>query len=198
MVDDTVEAKRSIRAAALADREGQPSWRRNLRSRVVHRRATRISALARAKLVLAYFPVRGEVDVRFMIKWCFRTGRDVALPRVTGGGKTPRLEFHLVRSLNGIKPGAFGIPEPDPDPASRVDAARADVIVVPGLVFSPAGDRIGYGGGYYDAVLARCSAVTVGVAFDSQMRDTLPRARHDVPVRSVVTDRRTVFPGATG
>jgi 5-formyltetrahydrofolate cyclo-ligase len=76
------------------------------------------------------------------------------------------------------------VPEDEPDPA------WPDVVVVPGLAFTLAGDRLGQGGGWYDRFLAgvRSGCVTIGVGFDVQVVDELPLEAHDVRLQHLVTD----------
>jgi 5-formyltetrahydrofolate cyclo-ligase len=75
-------------------------------------------------------------------------------------------------------------------PEDDVDPVWPDVVVVPGLAFTPAGDRLGQGGGWYDRFLAgvRSDCTTVGVCFAEQVLDVLPVEAHDVSVDHVVTD----------
>ena len=75
-------------------------------------------------------------------------------------------------------------------PEDHVDPTWPDVVVVPGLAFTPAGDRLGQGGGWYDRFLPRLrpECVTIGVAFAEQIVDALPVEPHDVRVHHVVTD----------
>ena len=102
-------------------------------------------------------------------------------PRVIAG--TPVLEF-------GGGPltqrGPYGIPEPT-GAASALESL--DVVIVPGLAFGPAGERLGYGKGYYDRVLAQLSrdALTVGVAFESQL-GPIPTGPLDRAVDKVITE----------
>jgi len=76
-------------------------------------------------------------------------------------------------------------------PEDDVEPAWPDVAIVPGLAFTPGGQRLGQGGGWYDRFLAEVSdgCVTVGVCFHEQLVDVLPVEPHDVAVRHVVTDR---------
>jgi 5-formyltetrahydrofolate cyclo-ligase len=76
-------------------------------------------------------------------------------------------------------------------PEDRVDSAWPDVVIVPGLAFTAAGDRLGQGGGWYDRFLAtvRSDCVSIGVCFDDQLLDALPVEAHDVAVDHVVTER---------
>ena len=195
MMDDTASAKAVIRAKMLARRSAQPGVLRALRSRAIARRASRLSAIACARLVLAYFPVRGEVDTRPLIDHCLRRGRSVALPRSVGRGRKRGLAFERVTGLGGLAPGRFGIPEPAA--GTGVALAWADAIIVPGVAFSFGGGRIGYGGGYYDRVLRARRGVAIGVAFDSQLLAQLPQTAGDVAVDALVTERRVLIFGVT-
>jgi len=75
-------------------------------------------------------------------------------------------------------------------PEADVDPAWPDVVVVPGLAFTAAGDRLGQGGGWYDRYLAqvRADCTAIGVCFAEQIADTLPVEAHDITMDHVVTD----------
>ncbi len=79
-------------------------------------------------------------------------------------------------------------------PEDAVDPAWPDVVIVPGLAFTPTGQRLGQGGGWFDRFLAdvRDDCETIGVCFHEQLVDTLPVEPHDVAVDRVVTDRGPV------
>jgi len=87
-------------------------------------------------------------------------------------------------------------------PADHTDAARPDpswpdVVIVPGLAFTPHGDRLGQGGGWYDRFLAdvRPDCRTIGVGFAEQIVDTLPVEVHDIRLDHVVTESGDVVRG---
>ena len=71
------------------------------------------------------------------------------------------------------------------------------VVVGAGLAFAAAGNRLGGGGGYYDRFLARRrhSATSVGLAFETQLIETVPADARDLAVDMVVTDRRVTNAG---
>ena len=73
-------------------------------------------------------------------------------------------------------------------------------MIVPLLGFDDAGNRIGYGGGYYDRTLNslrhdRDVEAAVGVAYDEQECEKIPVGAGDARLDMVLTDRRTVLPG---
>lgn len=85
-------------------------------------------------------------------------------------------------------------------PEDDVDPTWPDVVMVPGLAFTPAGQRLGQGGGWYDRFLPRLrdDAVTIGVAFDEQIVESLPVEDHDIAVDVVVTESGPVSADASG
>jgi 5-formyltetrahydrofolate cyclo-ligase len=89
-----------------------------------------------------------------------------------------------------LAPGRRGLLEPV-GPRLGVDAiAACDVVLVPALLVDVQGNRLGKGGGSYDRALARATGLTVALVHDDELVDELPRDKHDVPVRAVVTPSR--------
>ena len=88
-------------------------------------------------------------------------------------------------------PGRFGIPEPEG--GSPVSLSELDLMVVPGVGFDLHGHRLGYGRGYYDRVLAGESRrpTLVGLCFEQQVVDRLPRDPHDVCVDLLITEQHS-------
>jgi 5-formyltetrahydrofolate cyclo-ligase len=73
---------------------------------------------------------------------------------------------------------------------------RLDLVVVPGVAFDPQGNRLGWGAGYYDRLLAqvRADAPIVALAFECQIVPAIPPESHDVPVDVIVTEQRIIRP----
>jgi 5-formyltetrahydrofolate cyclo-ligase len=82
------------------------------------------------------------------------------------------------------------VPEDDPDPTA------VDVVIVPGVAFTPDGARLGQGGGWYDRFLAevRPECTSIGVGFDPQVVDVLPTEPHDIRLDCVVTESGVAVP----
>jgi len=185
---DLGQAKAELRAAIGARRLAPAAWLARRNGRRIAGRLVRLSAFRRARLVLAYVPVRGEADPGPALRAALRAGARVALPRVAG---PRRIEFHVVEDAGALVPGAFGIPEPPADPRTRVDPAGAGIILVPGMAFGMTGERVGYGGGFYDAFLRVPHAPAVGVGFELQVLASVPAAAHDIRLDALVTEART-------
>ncbi len=152
--------------------------------------AAQVNALLDARLaaneVLAVYAAKGtEVDTSGIVEHAARRGVTVVYPRVAGDDRT--LAFHAVTAAE-LAPGRFGLLEPSAD-ARRIALARIAAFVVPGLAFDRSGGRIGWGRGYYDATLAQvASALRIGIAFECQVIDHVPRDPHDVPMSFLITE----------
>jgi 5-formyltetrahydrofolate cyclo-ligase len=133
-----------------------------------------------------------EVDTAGLIAGARGRGCPLGVPRVVGGDlwfcAAPASDSDLV-------PGALGVLEPAPDAARLEPSGRERTLVlVPGLLFDVEGGRLGRGGGYYDRFLSRIRQLprvsVVGLCYDEQLVESLPRDPWDERVDAVVTQRR--------
>ncbi|MEO5898588.1 MAG: 5-formyltetrahydrofolate cyclo-ligase [Ilumatobacteraceae bacterium] len=130
-----------------------------------------------ASTVMAFVGTRGEPDTDPLFARIERDGKTLVLPRTLG----ERLEPALVG--DGLRPGAFEVPEPSGD---AIEPGSIDLVLVPGLAFTVDGGRLGQGGGHYDRFLTQCRAPAIGVCFAEQLVDELPLHSHDVRLSRVV------------
>ena len=87
--------------------------------------------------------------------------------------------------------GKFGIPEPME--LMKVSYKSIDAVIVPGVAFDKNGYRIGFGFGHYDKFLKKTPhAVKIGLAFEFQIVDSVPKEEHDVPVDFIITEKRVI------
>lgn len=152
-----------------------------------------LSCYKKSEIILFYYPLGGEVDLRKVIRKAFLT-KKVCLPATDLERK--KLKVYQIDSLEcGLVKGAFGINEPNEKKAKEVDIKKIDTVIVPGLAFSHKKDRLGRGGGFYDRFLQELSNFTrkIGVAFDFQILENLPvNLSEDQRVDLVVTDSRII------
>ena len=116
----------------------------------------------------------------------------VALPRVNR--QAQQLDLFLVQDVVAdTTAGTWGIREPIPKRCVIADPSAIDVVLAPGVAFTPTGERLGYGGGFYDRLLAgwRPRPAVIAAAYDIQVVDTVPIVAGDVAVDAVVTESRT-------
>jgi len=177
------ERKRSTRAAARSARRGIAPDVRADASAAIGGLIERLPEVESISTALVYGAMPDEVDAAPLIAALRARGVRIALPRVDG----ERLTLHWHEEDAPLATGAFGLTEPVPE-APPADPAEIDLVIVPGVAFDAACNRLGMGAGYYDRLLAEMPrAVTVGVAFDEQVVDEVPCEPHDRPLDAVVT-----------
>jgi 5-formyltetrahydrofolate cyclo-ligase len=143
-----------------------------------------------AHTLLFFAPLPDELDVWPLLEKFLAAGKICALPAfdpLTGQYSARRLT-HLETDL---VTGKFGVREP----AAHTEAIplnRFDLILVPGVAFDQRGNRLGRGRGFYDQILAAASGIKCGVAYDFQIRETIPAEAHDMPVHFIMTPTRCV------
>jgi 5-formyltetrahydrofolate cyclo-ligase len=127
-----------------------------------------------AKVVMAYFPLKGEVDLLGLIK-DGRASKRFCFPVMNL--KDNSLRVFEVDDLSGqFVSGPHGVMEPDVNVCKNVRLEEIDLILVPGIGFDKERNRLGRGAGFYDRFLKNnsLSAKKVGVAFDFQLINDLP------------------------
>ncbi len=145
---------------------------------------------ADARILCIFAPLPGEPDVELL-----NFGpRKVCYPRINGTG----LDLYYVENPRAMEVSRWEIREPFADKTSASAIPDIDLILIPGLAFSPDGGRLGRGAGFYDRLLARPGwrARKIGICFDCQILETLPREAHDHQVDWVITDSQAIRAGA--
>ena len=138
----------------------------------------------KAQTVLLYYPTNNEVDVLPLFKK-YKHDKTLLLP------VSHRKEMTVSPYEGNTKMhrGRFRIPEPT-TPSYK---GRIDLIVVPAMAYDKAGHRLGRGGGYYDRFIKKQSHATlVGVGYDFQLVEKVPRLSHDQKVDYVITPSQTI------
>lgn len=186
-----METKKEIRKRSLEKRKALPPDIRQEHSRVITERVLCHPFFQCADTVLIYASFREEVDTTELILAAFEQGKTVAVPRVLSDN---RMEFYEIHSMNELKPGYQGIPEPEDDTARLVSVTDEEngnhaLMILPGAAFDRKGGRIGYGKGFYDAYLDRYPHFyKIGLAFSDQCVAEIITEAHDVCVDAVLTE----------
>ncbi len=190
--------KASIRKELLSKRDAIPPEVRNVKNRLVLERLLALEEIKKAGLVFLFASFRSEVDTFGMMKHLLEEGRRVVLPVVDREGH--RLVLYEIKDVAELSAGYMGIPEPSVRTGERLaDINEVDAAVVPGAAFDPDGNRIGYGGGYYDMLLSGRGKKmpVIAIAYEEQVADSIPSESHDIRVDLIVTDRRTIRPASS-
>lgn len=134
-----------------------------------------------AKTIYGYLPYNQEVRTVPILERAIRDGKRVAVPKVYGDD----MRFIYMDNLTQVELGYAGIPEPVADGPVADDPTA--LVLMPGMAFTEKGDRMGYGGGFYDKFLAaEPGHPTVALCYEFQMVKSLPTEEYDIPVDCVL------------
>jgi len=126
-----------------------------------------------------------EVNTLPLIQQTLEQGKKVIVPLTREHG---RLEWSRLDDIGQLRPGPFGIPEPIAEKIHLCNPPLHAPILVPCLGFTSTGDRLGFGGGYFDRYLAHHAGPKMGLAFELQHVDHLPTEPHDVSMDKIITE----------
>jgi 5-formyltetrahydrofolate cyclo-ligase len=183
-------AKAAAREAAIGRRAGRdPAIGDRLAAHLLR------AGIIRAGVPVAgFWPIQDEIDIRPLLHALHELGHPLALP-VTGR-RGEALIFRAWQPGAPLLPGRFGTSHPDGA------ILTPEVFLIPLLAFDRAGNRLGYGGGFYDRTLALSPrALRIGCAFAAQELDSVPAGPYDQTLHAVVTEaglRRFPLAGKTG
>ena len=182
------EKKKQIRRELLKKLKDHKEEARRKKSVLIAKKLFSLKEFLKAKTILFYLSLDGEVDTVRMIKDCIKQGKRVAVPFVRR--ETRELVPSLLRDFDAeLTCGPYGVCHPKDEYIRPIPLHEIELVIVPGLAFDRAGNRLGRGHGYYDKFLSCLpkDIPTVGLAFDFQMiNDFPPLEPHDFSVSTVL------------
>ena len=134
-----------------------------------------------------------EIETKGIIERAWKEGKNIVIPKCEPRAK--QMEFYRYQPNTILESVYSGLKEPLPDKGNKIDSHKIDVMVVPGLVFSTAGYRIGFGGGYYDRYLTSFDGIKISLAFTMQIREDIPVEEFDIPVDYLFTEQGVIHCG---
>lgn len=180
------ELRRSLRTARRAHVEGQSDA---IRALLFHRPPAPVAARVAAEAVIGlYHAAPFEAPTTGYARFFHDAGHAIALPHFAArdAGMTFR-RYSDPYGQSDLDPGPFGMLQPGED----AELLTPEVLFVPLIGFTAALDRLGQGGGHYDRWLAEHPArLTIGLAWDAQLCETLPTEPHDIRLDAVITPTR--------
>ncbi len=144
--------------------------------------------LRNASSVHTYWPIHKnrEVDIRPALLQLFESGTQIVLPVVDGN----ELRHRVFLNESDLEVGVFG--EMHPASGAEFEAESPAVILVPAMAVDRKGNRLGYGGGFYDRFLRRTNAVLIAPVFHEQIVDSIPVEKHDIAVNFIVSEEGAI------
>ncbi len=145
-------------------------------------------AFNKAKVVMFYVSLKDEVNTMSMIDEAVKIGKRVCVPVIIKEDKR-LIAGEIKDRQTDLERQHFGIYQPKKGRAKEVPLDDIDLIVVPGIAFDKENMRLGRGHGYYDRFLCALpdKVRTIGLAFDFQVIEHLPKDSHDIPVWKTIT-----------
>jgi len=164
-----------------------------VKSRAIQERILAMPVWRLARVVMLYLNFRSEVATDALVEAALGQGKTVAVPKTEVASRR-LVVSRLDRYPEDLAPGTWGIMEPRAECLRPMAPEAVDLVVVPGVAFDAAGNRLGYGGGFYDRFLPllRPDAHTVAPAFEVQVVELVETGTFDVPVAFVVTEDRVI------
>lgn len=169
-------------------RNNMTELERDEASKIILQKLEQHPKLIKASRLLAFYPAKGEINTIPFLESYLHNGGHLYLPKVTE--KHPMQCVRVNDLTSALAPGRFGICEPL---SSEFYEGSFDVAIVPGLAFSRNGERLGYGGGFYDYFFkdydnkhSLSVLYKIGIGFGFQLIEKLPIDPHDVLMNEIV------------
>jgi 5-formyltetrahydrofolate cyclo-ligase len=181
------EQKTEIRTRLKQIRAGMPASLRKAHSKLIHGHLAGLDEVIFANSVFIYVSFASEVDTHAVIRQFLEEGKSLAVPKIVDADHMISVHF---TSWEDLSPDVMEILTPT---SSTPDSGPFDIAITPGVGFTLAGGRLGFGRGYYDKWLSANTAKTrIALAFEAQLVDSLPTGTDDIPVDIIVTEKRVI------
>ena len=194
------ELKQEIRQQILLNRKQLSAELRVQYSNEIVQQIVGLPEYQAANNVLGYMNFDTEFASDLWAVHALAEGKQLFLPKVNR--TTHELDIYRVTDLqHDLAAGLWNIREPLPERCSRlVSLKEVDFILLPGVAFGRDGSRLGYGGGFYDKLLARLTEENEGArnpalvagAYSLQFVDNIPQELTDRKVQWLVTEDETI------
>lgn len=181
----SMETKKEIRKRIRELRANLSIEQIESRSKIITDKILKHPEFQKAELVLCYIDAKGEVQTEEIIRKSWKMCKKVAVPKV----QEKEMEFFEITSFEDLEPGNFGIKEPI-EGCMKADIQNSrTVVIMPGVAFDMEGNRIGYGGGYYDRYFQHKQDIfRIAPAYEMQIVNKITADEFDIKVDCVLTD----------
>ena len=149
-----------------------------------------VMEFAKADTILIYYPIKNEISPLPIINIARERGKRIAFPLCDKESRT--LAFKEIDNVSLLAPSDFGLYEPSPDSSDAI-ITQNTLCVVPAILFSKEGHRLGYGMGYYDRFLESFIGKGVGLTCSYLLCDAIPHNAHDVPLDMIITESEVLY-----
>ncbi len=177
--------KNELREKMRAQRRAMTATEIDTKSAAITEKLFSLECIGKAKTVCMFLSAFNEPDTIPIAKKLWQKQCKVVVP--ISNTKTNTISLSYIDSLGDLCEGAYGILEPPV--IKNADTGDIDTVLIPGLAFDRDGGRMGFGKGYYDRFLINTNAIKIGLCYDFQLLDNIPKESHDIPVNYIITEK---------
>ncbi|MED0738612.1 5-formyltetrahydrofolate cyclo-ligase [Aneurinibacillus thermoaerophilus] len=191
--EEKKDIKRLVRREMLKRRAALSAEEHICKSEAVVKRLFAVPEVRAAQRLFTFLPFRDEVRIDAFLEACRDEAKNIYIPKTIVADK--QMLPYLFVGWDSLVEGPYGIREPDTDRSELWSGEAFDIIIVPGVAFTERGERLGYGGGFYDRFFAQLKGpppLLIAPCFEVQITTFLPVESHDKKVDIIVTECRTI------
>jgi len=179
--------KRDYRNKAEMIRNSIPENEKIKLDSLIHSNLFNWKLYRKSKYIFCYVNFRSEINTMKIIQNAILEDKTITVPKIFT--RLKEMKAFVIKNLTtDLKPGWYGILEPV-DYCKEAEYEKIDLIITPGLAFTIRGERLGYGGGYYDRFLSKYSFITsCALTYDQLIFNYLPIKKFDIPVDYLITE----------
>jgi len=191
--ESAAKAKIAIRKMIVQKREELGGLEKEEKNIAIAQRLFGMDEFKKSKTIFCFLSTSFEVQTERIILESLRLGKQVLVPLLDPGGEN--LKASRIPSMDiDFVIGEYGVRQPAPKFRNIVPFSNIDFVVVPGLAFDSFGNRIGYGGGFYDKFFKKITGNVsrVAVGYDFQLFNLVPHSDLDEPVHFLITETKAL------
>ncbi|MBE6053580.1 MAG: 5-formyltetrahydrofolate cyclo-ligase [Clostridium sartagoforme] len=185
------EEKKVLRKRILEIRDSLDNKEKELMDNIIFNKLINTDLYMKANNIFIYLNFGSEVETKKIINKALEDKKEVYIPKIYKEDKS--MKAIRLSSFNDLKENSMGILEPISD-TDFIEKERIDLIIVPGVAFDFKGNRVGYGGGYYDRYLKAIekNSNKLVLAYEFQIIDFIEAEAHDIKFDYIITNTKFI------
>lgn len=187
--DDIILNKKHKRKEILKIRDEISKNKRDKFDIIIFEKLKALEEFKESNNIFIYIGFGSEIDTKVLILDMIKEGKRVYVPKILG----KNMILIEITSLDNLIQNKFKILEPIGD-KNEIDVDNLDLVIMPGIVFDRKGNRIGYGGGFYDRYLenSKSTLKKIALAYSIQLLENIDVENHDLKVDLIITEKEII------
>lgn len=183
--------KKEIRNLILNKRNNLKLKEKSLKDESIFKTLIENDLYKTSKNIFIFINYGSEVETKKIINKAIQDGKKIYVPKTIKESKEMRAIE--IKSLENLKEDKFGILEPE-NFEGEINKNELDLIIVPGAAFDRRGNRIGYGGGYYDRYFSdlEINIKKVALSYELQLVKNIVSEKYDIKVDFIITENEII------